>query len=115
MILVMIHFVLSQIDRFYLIPKAERMRRKQMISDAFGTTLSHEKTSLYYNNEYSPSFKRLGANTMENSLFSKEVVAIMLCPRRIITGCYIVVWILAFTLRNNNLVHRHELIDWFYA
>ena len=100
---VIIHFVISQINRFYLVPRAERMRRKQMVSDAFGITLSHDKTSLYYNNEYSPSVKRLGANTMENALFSKEVAASMLCPKRIVTGGYIAVWILAFALRHNNI------------
>jgi len=102
-VFVIAHFTTSQINRFYLIPKAERMRRKQMISDAFGTTLSHDRTSLYYNNEYPPSLNRLGANTMENSLFSKEITASMLCSKRIITGGYVAIWLLAFALRHNNL------------
>lgn len=102
------HFTISQINRFYFVPLAEQSRRRQMISDAFGTALSHETTVLYYNNEYSPSFKRLGANTMENTLFAKEVVASMLCPKRIVTGGYIAVWVLAFCLRHNNL----EVLIW---
>lgn len=102
-LIVLGHFTLSQISRFYLIPNAERMRRKQMLSDAFGAPLSHDKTSLYYNNEYSPSIQRLSANTMENSLFSKEVASKMLSTKRLITGGYVALWLLAFSLRLNNL------------
>ena len=107
-VFVMAYFTISQISRFYLVPRAERMRRKQMLSDAFGAPLSHDKTSLYYNNEYSPSVHRLGANTMENSLFSKEVAARMLYKNRLVTGGYVILWLLAFALRHNNL----EVLTW---
>ena len=83
-IFVIAHFTTSQINRFYLIPKAERMRRKQLISDSFGITLSHDRTFLYYNNEYLPSINRLGANTMENALFSNEIASSMLYSKRIL-------------------------------
>ena len=108
LVCVLIQFVVSQINRFYLIPKAERMRREQMLSDAFGTPLSHDKTSLYYNNDYSPSIQRLGANTMENALFSSEVAAKMLVSKRVLIGVYLVVWILVFSLRDINL----DIIIW---
>lgn len=107
-VMVFVYFVISQTVRFYLVPRAERMRRKQMLSDAFGAPLSHDKTSLYYNNEYSPSVQRLGANAMENSLFSKEIAARMLSKIRWVTGGYIALWLLAFTLRHNNL----EILIW---
>jgi hypothetical protein len=95
---VLIQFVISQINRFYLIPQAERMRRKQMLSNAFSTPLSHDKTSLYYNNDYPPSIKRLGANIMENALFSSEVVAKILVLKRRCIGVYLVIWwVLAFS------------------
>ncbi|PLX47372.1 MAG: hypothetical protein C0613_14380 [Desulfobulbaceae bacterium] len=105
---VILYFSISQISRFYLVPKAERMRRKQMLSDAFGTPLCHDKTSLYYNNDYTPSLQRLGANTMENSFFSKEVAEKMLHKKRTFTGGYAVIWLLAFSLRHNNL----EILTW---
>jgi hypothetical protein len=108
LILVLAHFVLSQISRFYLVPRAELMRRRQLLSDAFGTPLSHDRTSLYYNNQYSPSVPRLGANTMENALFSKEIAASMLRRKRVLIGGYVVAWLLAFALRHNNL----ELLTW---
>lgn len=102
-VLVLIHFSLSQISKLHLFPKAENMRRKQFLSDSFGSPLTHDRTSLYYNNEWPPSIQRLGANTMENALFSKEIAEAMLRRRRIIIGGYIVVWLLAFSLRVNNL------------
>jgi hypothetical protein len=91
-----------------LVPKAERIRRKQLLSDAFNTHLTHDRTSLYYNNEYSPSVQRLGANTMENSLFSKEIAYKMLVRKRWIVGFYLVAWLFAFALRHSSL----ELITW---
>ncbi|MFH1985242.1 MAG: hypothetical protein ABIL58_25675 [Pseudomonadota bacterium] len=108
LVLVLVHFVLSQVSRLYLVPRAERMRRMQLLSDAFGTCLTHDRTSLYYNNEYSPSVERLGASTMENALFSKEISAKMLERKRWTVGVYLVAWLLAFALRHNNL----ELITW---
>lgn len=100
---VLIQFVVSQINRFYLIPKAERIRREQMLSDAFGTPLSHDKTTLYYNNDYSPSIKRLGANTMENALFSSEVAAKMLGSKRLFISAYLVAWVFVFSFQNADL------------
>jgi hypothetical protein len=101
--LVLIDFGLSQISRLYLFPRAENMRRRHLLSDAFGAPLSHDRTSLYYNNQCPPSVQRLGANTMENALFSKEITGVMLARRRIEIGGYVVVWLLAFCLRLNNL------------
>lgn len=108
LVLVIVYFSLSQVSRLYLVPKAERLRRKQLLSDAFGTRLTHDRTSLYYNNNYSPSVERLGASTMENALFSKEIANKMLVRKRWVIGFYIVVWLFAFALRHNNLA----LITW---
>jgi len=107
-VLAILHFTISQMSRFYLVPKAEHIRRQQMLSNAFGTSLTHEQTALYYNNDYSPSMKRLGANAMENSLFSKEIAERMLIKSRFIICGYIICWIVAFSLRHNNL----ELLTW---
>lgn len=105
---VLVYFAISQILNLYLVPRAELMRRKQLISNSFGIPLSQDNTSLYYNNSYSPSVKRLGANTMENALFSKEIASKMLVRKRIIIFGYLFMWLLAFSLRHNNL----ELLTW---
>jgi hypothetical protein len=96
--LVLLHFGLAQISRFYLLPRAERKRRQQLLSNSFGAPLSHDRTAHYYNNEYAPNIVRLGANTMENAFFSKEVSAKMLPPKRIITVSYMILWIFLFAL-----------------
>lgn len=108
LVLVIVYFSFSQVSRLYLVPKAERLRRKQLLSDAFGIRLTHDRTSLYYNNAYSPSVERLGASTMENALFSKEIADKMLFRKRWVIGFYLAVWLLSFTLRHNNLA----LITW---
>lgn len=102
-ILVISLFLTSVILGLYLIPLAERKRRRQMLSDAFGTPLVQEKTQLYYNNDFAPSISRLGANVMENSLFSKEVASHMLLPTRWIVGAYLLVWLIIFTVRQSDL------------
>ena len=107
-VLVLAHFILSQFLRLNLIPKAELARRRQLLSDAFGTSLSHDKTNLYYNNTLTPSIKRLAANVMENAFFSKEIAASMLPKQRMVIGIYLTILILIFVLRHDNL----DLIIW---
>lgn len=87
----------------YLIPLAERIRRKQLLSNALATPLIHEKTYLYYNNDFAPSIARLGANVMENSLFSKEIAGKMLVSVRLTVTIYIIIWIALFSVRNSSL------------
>lgn len=96
-------FMLAMANRFYFIPRAERMRRRQLLSDSFGTSLSHDRTILYYNNEFSPSLERLAASTMENALFSKEIAGEMLGTKRLVIGGYLLLWLVAFTLRHDDL------------
>ena len=102
-LLVIGHFFTSLILSIYLIPLAEKKRRKQLISNALGTPLTQEKTELYYNNDFSPSILRLGANIMENCLFSREIATKMLLPIRWTVGLYFVVWIVLFAIRQSNL------------
>jgi hypothetical protein len=102
-ILVIIHFAVSLLYKLHFVPRAEHKRRRQMLSDAFGTPLSDERTHLYYNNNYAPSIIRLGANIMENALFSKEIAAKMLVKTRLIIGFYIILWAFIFALRHDNI------------
>lgn len=103
LVLVLIYFCISQLSSLYLVPKAELMRRKQLLSNSFGVPLSTEHTSLYYNNSLSPSVERLGANTMENAFFSQSVASKMLDRKRVIIGVYIILWLFAILFRFDNL------------
>lgn len=102
-----VSFIVSQASRAFLLD-AERMRRKQLLTDAFGAPLSADQTELYYNNVMPASYRRLGANVMENAFFGRQVSRRMLGWRRITTGGYAAAWIVAFALRHNNL----EVLTW---
>lgn len=99
---------LSIFSRSMLTPKAERARRKQNLSNAFGASLSNERTNLYYNNSYKHSILRLGANTFENSLFSKETAGEMLKKTRLVFVGYFIIWLVVLLVRQSNL----DLITW---
>lgn len=103
LVVVILHFASSEILRLYLVPRAEEARRRQLLSDAFGTSISHDRTALYYNNEYSPSVERLGADTMENALFSRAITARMLVKKRVSTFGYLLVWLVLFAFRTTDL------------
>lgn len=97
-----LYFVISQYLRFVAIPQAERMRRKQLLSNAYNTPLIHERTHLYYNNDYTPSTQRLGANILENALFSKTITKKMLKNTRLISILFILVWMGMVIYKNSD-------------
>lgn len=100
---VLIYFGISQYLGLYAFPRAGRKRRKQLLANSFGVNLSDDQTVNYYNNNASPSIKRLGANTMENALFSKEIALRMLHQKRLIVAVYLIALIVAFTIRSTDL------------
>lgn len=108
LLLVLGYFGISQISSLYYFPQAEFERRKQLLSNSFGVPLSCDNTERYYNNEFAPSIKRLGANTMENAFFSEAIASKMLGRRRIIIVGYTVAWLIVLAIRHSSL----ELISW---
>lgn len=101
-VLFIVHFILLQVSKHFL-SKAEEERRKQLLSDAFNVPLSNEKTTLYYNNKYPPSFLRLGAIILENTYFGKRITNEMLKSKRLFTCLYVLIWLLIIIGRENNL------------
>jgi len=100
---VIIHSVLVHFNGFYLIPRAESLRRRQLLSDAFGVPLTPDKTQLYYNNGISPSVLKLGGNVMENSFFAKHVCGEMAKNERIKILTYTVLWLISILNRSADL------------
>lgn len=100
---VIIHSVLVNFNGFYLIPRAENLRRKQLLSDSLGVPLTPEQTNLYYNNQISPSVLKLGVNVMENSFFAKNVCGEMAKSERIKILTYFILWIIAIFNRSTDL------------
>ena len=84
--------LLSLFTKFRLLPAAERLRRKQLLTDAFEIPLTTKTTVNYYNNGFPPSYQRLAAHTMENCYFGKELSGKMLVRKRLSTYLYFVAW-----------------------
>ena len=100
---VIVHLILSLYLRFYLMPIAERARRKHLLSNSLGIPLTSERTQKYYNNKLLPSVTRLGANILENALFAKTICTKMAIRERTKVFLYFTVWILAVIWRSTSL------------
>ena len=96
-------FILGTIIRLYLTPRCENKRLKDFLSNSYGLDLSHEKTFGYYNNNFSEPLKRIAAQILENSLFSKSIILKMAVNERIKSSVYICLFIIAILFRNTNL------------
>lgn len=96
-------FAVGLASRLYFFPRAEDMRRKDFFSSALKVGLAFEKTDGYYNNDASNPMRRLAANTMENSLFSKTIALTMARRERAIVAAYALVWLVC-------VLNRHTAI-----
>ena len=97
--MVVIYFILKHLAALFLMPNAERLRRKQLLSDSFSVPLLHESTKEYYNNSISPSCQRLGSNIFESTFFSHRILAKMLVSERIKLATFFTIWIIALAYR----------------
>ncbi len=102
-IVVVAYSVSTHYKGFFLIPVAEEMRRKQLLSNAFGIPLTPERTSGYYNNELLPSIARLGACVLENAFFAKSVCHEMAKKERKKIFIYSLLWVAAIAWRSTDL------------
>ena len=108
LITIMASFLTSMILRFRLVPYAESMRRKQLLSDSYGTPLTTKRTVKYYNNYYPPGPSKLGTNILENSFFSKSICNHMLIKKRISTAILLFIWLAVVFYRNSSF----DLLLW---
>ncbi len=103
LLLTVLLFALFLVAKLYFIPSAERLRRKQLLSDAFETSLTPAVTKRYYNNSYEPSHQRLAANIMENAFFGSNITSSMLRRVRFRCGTYLLVWLGALAFRQTSM------------
>jgi len=95
----LIGFVLGVAIRLYFMPRAERKRREDFLSNSLGVALTHERTAGYYNNDETDPDRRLGLNVLENSLHSKDTAVEMCRSARLQIGLYAVLWIILLAIR----------------
>jgi hypothetical protein len=105
---VIANFVVGLVLRLYLTPRAEDTRRQDFFSSACSVELIHQQTNGYYNNDCRDPIKRIAAQVLENSLFSKVIALRMARIERIRVAAYASAWLV--------LVHyRQADIGWIVA
>ncbi len=96
-------FALGMMLRLYLSPRAEDKRRQDFFSSACNVNLIHQKTDGYYNNDFKDPIKRIAAQVLENSFFSKEIALRMARHERIKVAIYVLIWLLLLHNRRTDL------------
>lgn len=103
LVLSILFFIQGQVQKLYFFPRAEDVRRQQLLSDSFNVSLTHERTVGYYNNEQSKPMKRLAASSMESAYFTHAVIREMLKRRRVVTLSYLALYFVALSYRSTEL------------
>jgi hypothetical protein len=96
-------FVLGLAVRLNLKPAAEDARRLDLISNSTQVPLLPERSVGYYNNEQADPIRRLGLNTLENSLFSEAIASEMLPVERVKVAVYAVLFLGCLLYRQADL------------
>lgn len=79
--------------------EGNRLLRSMQLTNALGVPLGEEARKNYYNNLVPPSPDRLAVTTFENSFFTDEILQRMLLKKRLVTGAYLLVFILLVACR----------------
>lgn len=95
--------VTSLTTRLYWVPRAEDRRQKDFLSSALGVSLLESTTDGYYNPEGSNPTRRIAAQVLENSHFTKAIALRMAHVERFKTLVYLVLWLLIVLNRNIEL------------
>jgi hypothetical protein len=96
-------FALGMMLRLYLTPRAEDKRRQDFFSSACNVNLIHQQTDGYYNNDFKDPIKRMAAQVLENSFFSKEITLRMARRERIKVAVYALIWLVLLHNRRTDL------------
>jgi len=100
---VVVMLALGLILRLYLTPRAEDKRRQDFVSSACNISLIHQQTDGYYNNDFKDPIKRMAAQVLENSLFSKEIARRMARRERARVAIYVLIWLALLLNRRSDL------------
>jgi hypothetical protein len=100
---VFLFFVQGQALKLYFFPRAEDARRRELLQNSFGVTLTSEETVGYYNNDQTTPLKRLAASTMESAFFTSHISRRMLFWQRATTAGYVCLYFVAVLYRSTDL------------
>ncbi|RWA58064.1 hypothetical protein [Mesorhizobium sp.] len=96
-------FVCGIVIRTYFAARAHSGRIADFVSNAFSVPLVASPSEGYYNTSANDPFLRIGASVLENTLFTKSIVAKMLYFERSRIGIYVFVWLWAVLYRATDL------------
>lgn len=96
-------FTLGLFLKVYLTPRAEDKRRQDFFSSACAVNLTHQQTDGYYNNDFKEPIKRMAAQVLENSLFSKTIALKMARRERVKIIGYALIWSVLLHYRKTEL------------
>jgi len=96
-------FCIGLASRLYLVPRAEDMRRKDFFSSAMDINLTHQRTDGYYNNDLTAPSRRMAAQLLENSHFTKAITLKMLLVERTKISVYVAIWVVSIIYRGTDL------------
>ncbi|MGH1145100.1 hypothetical protein [Bacillus pseudomycoides] len=102
-VMTLLYALFSNLTSFRYLPRAEEKRKTHLISNAFQIRMDGEETHLYYNNSLREPISRLGANVLEDTLFSKNVSQKMIFKEISLVGVYIILGIIVCLNRESNL------------
>ena len=102
-VVVAAYFAVGMSLRLYLIPRADDARRHDFFTSACGIDLTHIKTDGYYNNDFTDPIRRMAAQLLENSLFSKTISLRMAKVERCKIAMYIFAWLVCLLYRRADL------------
>lgn len=98
------HVIIFFINDMYFINVAENERRKTNISNSFKVNITTKKTNLYYNNQFEPSVKKMGVNSFESTLYTKNTLSKMILYNALKTFLLGVMWIIIIVnVKNINI------------
>lgn len=88
------YIVLININDMYFSNLAENERRKSLLKESFNINTTLRETNKYYNNDETPSIKKLGLNCYESAFFTKKVVDKMMFTNCIKITIFILIYII---------------------
>ena len=100
-----IYISMSLLDDMIIKNKADSELRKTLLENAFSSDLTSKKMDGYYNNNIVPSMKKLGVDSFESVLYTKNTLSKMLIHEGIKTFLIFIIWLIIITkFHNKNLL-----------
>jgi hypothetical protein len=83
--------------------EGNRLRRESQISDGLGATIGDSTRDDYYNSPLPHSVERLASTTLENTLFTSEILRRMIVRKRVLIASYLAIFLLLLSFRGTSL------------